>query len=107
MIHVQFQSFNAKKTLEIARAQEIELSKHHPLDIGGVKRLAMIDNYLAHFYLRDGKQDEARSLIEESISHCEAYLARQSRRRGSSTSLLRIGHLDGEQFGWLRERPAL
>ena len=63
------------KALEIARSQEIELSKRYPLDIGGLKRLATIDHYLANFYLRDGKQDEARSLIEESIGYCEAYLA--------------------------------
>jgi hypothetical protein len=67
--------FDAKKTLEVARTQEIELSKRYPLDIGGVKRLAMIGNCLAHFYARDGKREEARSLIRESIGHCEAYLA--------------------------------
>ena len=74
-IHVIYFKANRLKTLEIARSQEIELSKRYPLDIGGLKRLATIDNYLATFYVRDGKQDEARSLMEESIGYCEAYLA--------------------------------
>ena len=66
---------NSKRTLEIVRALEIGLSKRYPVDIGGVKRLATISVLLAHFYSRDGKQDEARSLIQEAIKHCEAYLA--------------------------------
>jgi hypothetical protein len=72
---LKYKGFDAKKILENVRAQEIELSKRYPLDIGGVKRLATIDNYLAHFYSRDGKQDEARSLLQEAIGHCEEYLA--------------------------------
>ena len=66
---------NSRKALEIARAQEIELSKRYPLDIAGVKRLATISVLLAVFYLRDGKRDLARSLVEEAIGHCDAYLA--------------------------------
>jgi hypothetical protein len=66
---------NRLKTLEIARSQEIELSKRYPLDIGGLKRLASIDGYLTNFYVRDGKRDKAQSLMEESIDHCEACLA--------------------------------
>ena len=63
------------KAIEIARSQEIELSKRYPLDIRGLKRLATIDNCLAIFCMRNGKQDEARSLIEESIGCWEACLA--------------------------------
>jgi serine/threonine protein kinase len=66
---------NGLKALEIARTQEIELSKRYPLDIGGLKRLATIDHYLVNFYARGGKQDAARSLIEETIGYCEACLA--------------------------------
>ena len=66
---------NRLKTLEIARSQEIELSKRYPLDIGSLKRLATIDNCLATSYAYDRKQDEALSIMEESIGYCEAYLA--------------------------------
>ena len=76
-------------TLELARSQEIELSKRYPLDIGGLKRLATIDSYLAAFYLHDGRQDEARSLMEESIGYCEARLALQSRRPGHPAETVR------------------
>ena len=64
-----------EKTLENARSQEIELSKRHPVDVGDLKRLATIDEYLAQVYLGDGKPDQARSLMEESIGYFEAYLA--------------------------------
>ena len=70
--------YNGNKTLktrEISRSQEIELSKRYPLDIGGLKRLASIDGYLAYVYAHVGKQAEALSLTEESIGCCEAYLA--------------------------------
>jgi eukaryotic-like serine/threonine-protein kinase len=63
------------KTLEIARTQGIELSKRYPLDIGGLRRLSMISYHLANFYARGVKPDEARSLLEECIGYCEAYLA--------------------------------
>jgi len=65
----------AKRSLEIARSQEIELAKRYPRDAASVKRLAMIDFYLATFSLRDGKPEEARSLIEECVRCCERYLA--------------------------------
>jgi tetratricopeptide (TPR) repeat protein len=73
----QFVYYNANylKTLEIARLQEIELSKRYPLDIGALKRLFKLDSYLATFYVHDGKQDEARSLMEEFVGYCEACLA--------------------------------
>jgi hypothetical protein len=66
---------NRLKTLEVARSQVIELSKRYPLDIGSLKRLATIDNCLATSYAYDRKQDEALSIMEESIGCCEAYLA--------------------------------
>ena len=66
---------NSKKALEIARSLEIELSKRYPLDIPSVKRLATTSVLLALFYSRDGKRDEARSLIQEAIGHSDAYLA--------------------------------
>ncbi len=66
---------NRLKTLEVARSQVIELSKRYPLDIGSLKRLAMIDNCLATSYAYDRKHDEALSIMEESIGYCEAYLA--------------------------------
>ena len=74
IIHDFFRAMNRLKTLEIARSQEIELSKRYPLDIGGLKRLATIDRYLADFYAR-WEARRARSLMEESIGHCEACLA--------------------------------
>jgi hypothetical protein len=61
--------------LELARSHEIELSKRYPFDIGGLKRLAAIDNHLAEFYAHVGKQAKALSLMEESIGYCEAGLA--------------------------------
>ncbi len=64
-----------ERTLEIARAQEVELSKRHLPDVGDLKRLATIDGYLAQVSLGNGKQDQARSLMEESIGCCDAYLA--------------------------------
>ncbi len=66
---------NRLKTLEVARSQVVELSKRYPLDIGSLKRLATIDNCLATAYAYDRKQDEALSIMEESIGYCEAYLA--------------------------------
>jgi eukaryotic-like serine/threonine-protein kinase len=66
---------NRLTTLEVARSQVIELSKRYPLDMGSLKRLATIDNCLATSYLYDRKQDEALSIMEESIGYCEAYLA--------------------------------
>ncbi len=67
----------AKRTLEVARSGEIELLKQSPADVGGLKRLAVIDRYLASFHLHDQNSGEARSLIEESIGSCEAYLAQR------------------------------
>jgi eukaryotic-like serine/threonine-protein kinase len=63
------------KTLELARSLENELAKQYPRDSRGLKRLAMIDTYLANFYARNGKYDHARSLKEESIRSSQAYLA--------------------------------
>jgi len=71
----RFETANRLKTLGIARSQEIELSKRYPLDVGALKRLVTIDSYLAAFNLQALKQDEARSLIEETIGYCEACLA--------------------------------
>ncbi len=65
-----------EKTLELARSQGIELSKRSTPDASDLKRLATIDGYLAAVYFGDGKPDEGKSLMEESISYCEAYLAR-------------------------------
>ena len=70
---IQFKA-DRLKTLEIARAQQIELSRRYPLDIGSLKRLATIDNCLA-LPMQDRRQDEALSIMEESIGYCEAYLA--------------------------------
>jgi serine/threonine protein kinase len=72
---LKYEGPNSRKALEIAHAQEIELSKRYPLDIAGVKRLATISALLAHFYSRDGKREEARSLVQEAIGHSDAYLA--------------------------------
>jgi serine/threonine protein kinase len=66
---------NRLKTLELARSEVIELSKRYPLDKGGLKRLATIDNCLATSYASDGKPDEALKVMEESIGCREAYLA--------------------------------
>ena len=63
------------KAIEIARTQEIELSKRYPLDIPGLRRLAVIDECLSGFCDLNGKPDEARSLREESIGCWEACLA--------------------------------
>jgi serine/threonine protein kinase len=73
-VYIYFNT-NRLKSLEVARLQEIELSKRYPLDIGGLKRLATIDRYLAEFYFRVGKPDEALSHMGESIGYCEACLA--------------------------------
>jgi serine/threonine protein kinase len=70
-----FFSDNHFKTLELARSLENELAKQYPTDSSGLKRLAMVDTFLANFYARDGKYDHARSLKEESIRHSQAYLA--------------------------------
>jgi hypothetical protein len=53
----------------------MELSKGHAPDVGDLKRLATIDTLLAQVCFSDGKQDQGRSLMEECIDHCEAYLA--------------------------------
>ncbi len=71
---IQFKA-DRLKTLETARAQQIELSRRYPLGIGALKRLATIDNCLAPSYAQDRRQDEALSIMEESIGYCEAYLA--------------------------------
>ncbi len=63
------------KAMESARSQEIELSKRYPLDIRGLRRLALMDMILANHRLRDGEKDGARLLIEESIDYWEACLA--------------------------------
>jgi len=63
------------KAIEIARSQEIELSKRYPLDIRGLRRLALIDAFLASHCIDGGKQEEARSLSEESIDCWESCLA--------------------------------
>jgi hypothetical protein len=91
--------YNGNKTLktrEISRSQEIELSKRYPLDIGGLKRLASIDGYLAYVYAHVGKQAEALSLTEESIGCCEAYLALNPRRRGDPAATVCISLLDAD-----------
>jgi serine/threonine protein kinase len=67
-----------EKTLEIVRSQEMELSKGHAPDVGDLKRLATIDSLLAQVYFSDGKQDQGRSLMEESIGYCERYLDHSS-----------------------------
>ncbi len=61
--------------MESARSQEIELSKRYPLDIRGLRRLALMDMILANHRLRDGEKDGARLLIEESVDYWEACLA--------------------------------
>ena len=85
---------------------EIGLSKRYPVDIGGVKRLATISVLLAHFYSRDGKQDEARSLIQEAINI--------ARHTSPSAPATRISDIDFsvtrshvERSGSLRQRPTL
>ncbi len=62
------------QTIEVARSQEIELSKRYPLDIGGLRRLATIDGHLANYYLHDLRVQEARSLMEEAVGFWEACL---------------------------------
>ncbi len=74
MIRSSTKAPTLRKLLKLP-AQEIELSKRYPLDIASVKRLATISVYLALFYSRDGKRDEARSLVQEAIGHSDAYLA--------------------------------
>ncbi len=60
------------KAIEITRSQAVELAKRNPLDIGGLRRLARVDSFLAYFYKVRGKPDEARSLTEEAIGCWEA-----------------------------------
>ena len=90
-------------------AQEIELAKRYPLDISGVKRLATITVLLAHFYSRDGKRDEARSLVQEAIGHCDAYLAvspgdADLRHRLFQLVVLRLSDLAHSESDWLYEQ---
>jgi eukaryotic-like serine/threonine-protein kinase len=62
------------KAMESAHSQEIELSKRYPLDIRCLKRLVLIENCLATFCFNNGKQDEAGSLIENTIDCLETCL---------------------------------
>ena len=98
---------NSKKTLETAHSQQIQLAKRYPLDIGGVKRLATITVLLAHFYSRNGKQEQARSLIQEAIGHCDAYLSVRPGDADLQHRLFEISSFYAERFGGLRERPPL
>jgi eukaryotic-like serine/threonine-protein kinase len=63
------------KAMETARSQEIELSRRYPPDIRGLRRLALIDEFLACHHAFHGKLDEALSLREESIGCWESCLA--------------------------------
>ena len=45
------------EALEAARLQAIRLSRGNPLDARGLRRLAMIDDMLHNYYLREGRVD--------------------------------------------------
>jgi eukaryotic-like serine/threonine-protein kinase len=62
-------------TIKLARAQAIELTKRYPLDIASLRRLGWIDAHLASTEALGGRQEEARSLLEESIDYLETCLA--------------------------------
>jgi eukaryotic-like serine/threonine-protein kinase len=63
------------KAIEIARLQVLELLKQDPRDIRSLRRLASIDHRLTTFCSVNGKETEARSLIEEAIGCLETCLA--------------------------------
>ena len=63
------------KTIEVARSQELELSRRNPQDARSLKRLAEIDHRLARYRAANGKYAEARSLSKEAIDCWEACLA--------------------------------
>lgn len=63
------------RAVEATRLQEIQLSKRYPLDVRGLKRLALIDVLLGIHRAIHGKEDEVRLLIQESLDCWDAYLA--------------------------------
>ncbi len=77
--HHPYISFNPNhfKTLEVARSQEIELSKRYPLDIGGLKTTRYDRSSISRIsmFCDLKKHDKAQSLMEEAVAYCEACLA--------------------------------
>ena len=74
-----------------------------------MKRLASITVLLALFHSHDGKQDEARSLVEEAIGHCEAYLAvspgdADLQHRLFELVVFRLSDLARSESDWLYEK---
>lgn len=63
------------RTIEVARSQEVELSNRYPLEIRNLRRLALIDSYLAAFHCHVGNQDEAWLLMEEAVGCWDTYLS--------------------------------
>ncbi len=60
---------------ERRRSLEIELSRQHPFDAAGLKRLAALERHLGAFRGSAGKLNEARWLLDQSFAHWEASLS--------------------------------
>ncbi len=80
------------EALEAARLQATRLSRGNPLDARGLRRLAMIDDMLHNYYLREGRVDEAWSVTEESLESWNALVSLAPAEPGPYRRL--IGALD-------------
>jgi eukaryotic-like serine/threonine-protein kinase len=70
-----YNQYNRVRVIESARLQEIQLSQRYPSNIGNLKRLARLDSFLASIRIRDARQDEAISFMEECINCFESCIS--------------------------------